>query len=480
MDPCGQVGTPTWQWARLPSFFCSSGSYLACRYFGFYTGDDVEMLDAAFRTATGLDVASWGIRNLLLPNALMAPLVWTAARLGVSGTASLIVVATLPFLFAASANILLVYALARRLARDERVATLAATLYGLHWLPLGFGSTPYPRTLAVTLILLAALMLVREPLTRRPAVAFCAGVLAAAAATARYSELVFLAPLLALVVARPQRSSRYRAVAFFLAGAATGFVLTVGLVDRLTWGRWFSSFAAFAQYTLIERRASSGVVSQPLLWYFQQLLLWLPLTALPALWRSWSRSPARLVWLFMVLPLGVLSLIHHKQLRYLQGIIPFLAIVMAIGFVGLWDDGRRRASAVLVVLTAVWGLSGLHFLGKKSMAAVAAARDLAADSSAHVLVLSQSWAWGGKLYLGNGREVRDIPTPPSVADVARALAGADTVGLYTRQVAAAPEIRRELAARGFTETGRYEWGGSKGVTVYRWRGGTLLPGVAAP
>ena len=133
--------------------------FLTCRYFGFYTGDDVEMLDAAFRTATGLEVASWDIRNLLLPNALMAPLVWAAARLGVTATSSLIVVATLPFLLAATVNILLVFAVARRLAEDERVGALAAVLYGLHWLPLGFGSTPYPRTLAVTCILAATLLL---------------------------------------------------------------------------------------------------------------------------------------------------------------------------------------------------------------------------------------------------------------------------------------------------------------------------------
>ena len=194
---------------------------------------------------------------------------------------------------------------------------------------------------------------------------FWAGVLAAVAATARYSELVFLAPLLALLVARQDRQGRLRAAAAFLTGAAAGFVLAVGLVDRLTWGRWFSSFVAFAQYTLVERRASSEVVSQPLLWYFRQLLFWLPLTALPALWKSWSRSPTRMVWLFVALPLGVLSLIHHKQLRYLQGIIPFLAILLAIGFVRLWDDGRRRATVVLVVLTAVWGLIGLHVPGQE-------------------------------------------------------------------------------------------------------------------
>jgi len=44
--------------------------FLAHRFFGFLTGDDVEVL--------------WDIRTLFVPDFLVAPAVWVASKLGVS------------------------------------------------------------------------------------------------------------------------------------------------------------------------------------------------------------------------------------------------------------------------------------------------------------------------------------------------------------------------------------------------------------
>src|SRR6202047_388997 len=49
---------------------------------GFLTGDDVEVLEAAFASATGLDYHAWEIRNLLFPRLLVSPLLSLAGALG--------------------------------------------------------------------------------------------------------------------------------------------------------------------------------------------------------------------------------------------------------------------------------------------------------------------------------------------------------------------------------------------------------------
>src|SRR5204863_9420393 len=72
--------------------------WLAHRYFGFLTGDEVEVLGEAFRRARGFAYTPWGIRNLLVPDVLVASLVWAASRIGIDDTGQLILAALLPFI----------------------------------------------------------------------------------------------------------------------------------------------------------------------------------------------------------------------------------------------------------------------------------------------------------------------------------------------------------------------------------------------
>src|SRR5436305_4632088 len=64
---------------------------------GFLTGDDVEVLEAAFVAATGLHFRPWEIRNLLFPRLLVAPVLSLAAAGGVHDRLALVRIATLPF-----------------------------------------------------------------------------------------------------------------------------------------------------------------------------------------------------------------------------------------------------------------------------------------------------------------------------------------------------------------------------------------------
>src|SRR5712671_2862267 len=99
---------------------------LAHRYFGFMTGDDVEVLSEAFRRARGLDFHPWDIRNLFVPDVVVAPVVWIATRLGISDTRTLILASALPFIALTAITTLLVYRLALRWCEDERAALVAA------------------------------------------------------------------------------------------------------------------------------------------------------------------------------------------------------------------------------------------------------------------------------------------------------------------------------------------------------------------
>jgi 4-amino-4-deoxy-L-arabinose transferase-like glycosyltransferase len=438
---------------------------LAWRYFGFLGGDDVEVLEEAFRRAVGLAYSPWKIRSLLLPDILVAPFVRLGSTLGVHETFPLVLCATVPFAVLASVNVVLVYLIAFRWLGNRAAARTAMAIYSFHWLPLAFGSTPYPRTAAVTCVLLATLSLAGGQ--RHGARGLAAGCLVALAFAARYSEGLFLLPLLLVCLsAGDGRSGALRRTVGLVGGFVVGVGLTVGLYDLLTWGRAFASFIALSKLTLVERASSSRIAVQGPLFYLARLLFWLPATLLPVLPFTWRDRRLRAAWAFLLVPLVVLSLLIHKELRYLQAAIPFLAILGAAGLAAVRDRWPRAVVTVLFVLTLVSETLGVRILRGKSMAAVTAARAMAADPAVKVVALSQAWAYGDRLYFGNRVEVRDLPTPPSEADIMANIEGADRVGLYRKEVAEDRGLAAALAGHGFVPRSTLEWGRSKAVVVF--------------
>src|SRR5690242_17583091 len=72
--------------------------FLAIRFYGFLTGDDVEVLEEAFRCAAGLEYIPWNVRNLFVPDIVVSPFVFIARSFGVRDPAHLIDAATIPFI----------------------------------------------------------------------------------------------------------------------------------------------------------------------------------------------------------------------------------------------------------------------------------------------------------------------------------------------------------------------------------------------
>lgn len=308
---------------------------------------------------------------------------------------------------------------------------------------------------------------------RAPRALFATGALLALAFAVRYSEAVFLVPVAAIALRDgPDLAARLRRLAPLAAGFAAGALLFVGLPDRLEWGAPFASLVAFARYTLFDERSSSLVPHQPAWWYLWRLAHWICPAALPALalalrprWLR-SRPAARQAWAFVALPLAALSLVHHKELRYLQGLLPFVAALSALGLAEVARAGRRWVAIALALLTIAWGLAQLDFLAGKSMAAVEAAQALAADPGARALATVQPWAFGDRLYLPERIAVREIPSPVAVATLAGAIAGADRVALYEIDLLGDPRLEATLAAASFRRLATFRHGESKAVALF--------------
>jgi hypothetical protein len=452
--------------ATLIAAVAAAQLWLAYRYFGFLTGDDVEVLSEAFRRARGLAYVPWDVRNLFVPDVVVAPTIWLAR--GVS-TRMAIFLASLPFIALSGLTIWLVYRLALRWC-SEHAAFVAALLFATHWIPLGFGSSVYPRTVAAACVVAAALIVERWP--------FVAGAFVGVAFADRFSEIVFLAPVALALQHRqeclchidprhdaqtPQTSRASVAQTLLsvpartwriLLGATVSILLTVGIYDWLTWGTPFSSIIKFAHLTLVAPDFASRVKYQAPWWYVANLVRWCSPALLPLLWFG-RRS--RAIW-FVIIPLVAFSAIKHKELRYLQVMIPFLCIAAAIGFASMRN---RRIAIALVAVSMLWDLYGLRYVVRKSQPAVMAAQWMAANPSIHSIAASQLWAFGDKLYLGDSMAMSDVGTPPEHLEEVRA----DAVALYETDLDV-PSRAATLRANGYAPVQTFRDGSAREVVVF--------------
>lgn len=436
---------------------------LAVVFFGFGTGDDTEVVLSAFHAAFGLPYDAWSIRSLVLPELVVAPFLELASLLGVRSTDGLRVAAAVPFVLLSTVSLALLHRIAFRMTSSRAVALVAASLYAVHWIPLGYASTTFPRTASTTCILAAFLLLQSRGASLAPPAA--AGAFLALAATVRYSEVVFL-PAAAAAILLAEGAGRGKARS--LLALATGFLamglLSMGIYDGLRTGRPFSSLLAFGTYTLLERESSSLEPTQPLWWYLWRLPKWFPLPLVPFAFSGDRKVPSALAAMLLI-PLILLSLVHHKELRYLQGVIPFLCLLVAVGAVHLYSLGHRKATVALLAVSLPWLAGGITFLGRKSMSAVEASRRIATERGVTTVALSQAWAYGVNLYFP-GIVVRDLPAEPSVEGLSAVVPGSDRVCLWADVVDGTPSLAAWLGEHGFARAETLRSGASRSVAVF--------------
>ncbi|MEO7973428.1 MAG: glycosyltransferase family 39 protein, partial [Thermoanaerobaculia bacterium] len=435
---------------------------LSARFFGFLGGDDVEILETGLRWAMHLNYVPWEIRNTLLPVLLVAPMGALGSALGAHSPAFLCWLATLPFALLSTLNIGLTYRLVLALSGDRMAARLGAFALGVHWVAVGYGSTVYPRTASTTCVLLAALLLVKA--LERVAAQWASGAFVALAFACRYSELIFLVPIVLLAAGRGTAGARWRRVGAVLFGFAAGALAFVALVDLLEWGAPFASLAALFDYTIVKQLASSLRPEQPVYWYLRTAHRWIAPALLGGLLLYDRRKvPAPLV-VFVLAPLLGLLLLHHKELRYLQGLLPFLCAVAGFGLARLWRAGWRKTVVVLLALSVGWSGVNLRFLGKKSMAAVEAAEYLVSSGEFVRVAAQQPWALGDRLILGEKVGVQELPLRLGAESLRQAAKEMDGVVLYSDLVT--DELRSALIDEGLCLRREFARGRSRRVSIF--------------
>ncbi len=440
---------------------------LAWRFPGYLTGDDLEIVQMAARYAAGVSYQPWVLRCLFEPLVFVWPVMKTAVLAGARDPAVLSWTAAIPSALASSLSILLVASLARRCGFSPATAAIASFLYAVHWLPLAYGATPFPRPIS-TALLLGAFVLVSSP-SVRPRAAFAAGALAGAAFAVRWSEGVALIPLLGWTIWRSR--SRNHAIVL-LAGFSAGAFLCAGITDWVTWGAPFRSLVQFFRIMYLEIPASRLAQEDPFYQYLWDVFHWAGPVAVALLFPAWKDRRSRAPLAVLGVTVLALSAFAHKEWRYLQFAIPFLCLSAAAGWQHLRERRRGVLATLALVLSAAFGLERTWtLLRNKSQAEIAAARYIRSLSPRpRAIAFEQMWAYGEHLWLGNEVRLTEIEyghplRPRAIRDAAT---GADLVGVYARHL---DELgRAELAAGGFREIARFRRDLSYECVLFAGRG----------
>ena len=307
---------------------------LAWQLPGFFSGDDVEIHLISMGALYGQHWPVWELRSAFFPMVFIYPAQRAAFALGAAAPEALVLSGRLVVALLSTAVIPLTWLAVRRLAPgDTRLAALAVLFVAISKLLVSFGSSELPRPISTVFVVAAFVAALDTKLLASAA----AGVLLGVAAAFRFSELVFIpAALLTL----PRDRYWLRAVIVGAAALSTAAAITAAS-DTVYWGTPFSSIATAVDYTLIERQSSRGY--QPPWEYLKTIPSWSTFLVVALAVAGSSRRHPDSWWLWG--PFALLSLLPHKEGRYLIPVVPFLSIAAARGFMRAIEWIRRTASA---------------------------------------------------------------------------------------------------------------------------------------
>ena len=392
----------------------------AAFYPGFFSGDDVEIHEMTFVSLFGMDWPVWDLRSPFYPMTVIYPVQRLAVWAGVTETQPLVFLGRAVVAVLSSIAVWLIYKAGAALD-DPGTGLLAAATFAIQRLHVVFGGSELPRPVSTIFVAGAFVCLLQR--SPRASGALTAGALLAVGGCLRYSELVFILPaVVVLAIDRRRRDILSMLCAFAL---TAGAILAIS--DAVYWGEPFFSLRNILRYTLVDRLSSRGY--EPLLHYLAALPSWTSIpVALLAAYGAWLGNWRPAVW--WLLPLILLSLLPHKEPRYLIPLLPFVSLNAAQGLREVLRSLREDAGFVrriekdtvalaLVVLCAgavIFEVGGWRFL--KETEPLTVARYVHDQGCRRAVGIEQAWRAGGQLYLRSCRVV-DVYAP--AADRARLL-----------------------------------------------------------
>lgn len=332
-------------------------AWLGWNEVGIYWPDEIfQSLEPAHRLVFGNGLRAWelvdGARNWTFP-ALIAAFMKLAAL--ITGGAPEGYLACLRLLFSTLGVLAAwgVYRLALVYDVKPVLAAAGAALFGMNAVSLYFSHRAMSEVASLAPVVWGFVLLV-EARDRGAQARLIAGAsLLGLATLIRLQNGWFCVGAIGLLVGN--RRSRDAAVALGVLGA---WALAFGAIDRITWGGWFHSAFVYLRFNVVEGKAAAWGTA-PFDYYARVAASAMPGPALVLLATvpfSLRRAPA--IGLTCLAFLVQLSLVPHKELRF---VVPTLPLLFALSAIGADSLAKKWLTAGRVQLLALGlGAVALH------------------------------------------------------------------------------------------------------------------------
>jgi MFS family permease len=326
---------------------------------GIYWPDEVfQSLEPAHRLVFGYGMQAWefleGARNWALPG-LVAALFQVARLLGLDEPRGYLGLTRAVFGLLGAATAWGSYRLARAYGASALAAAVGASLFALAAVPLYFAPRAMSENASALPVVLGLALALAPGASRRAVVAGAS--LLGLAVLLRLQNGVFCVGLLGVLVARRDWRAAREALAVLAMWA-----LLFGVLDRLTWGRWFHSALVYLDFNLVQGKAAAWGTA-PFSYYGRVLLRSMGAITVVALGLSVLAARRAPGLLGVALAFFVLHALQpHKELRFLVPVLPLFAALAGVGL----DTVLRHLPpsparlALPLAVVAVAGFSGMR------------------------------------------------------------------------------------------------------------------------
>jgi len=380
-------------------------------YYGFFNGDDVEVHLMTLSKLFNFESSTWNLRNPFFPMMFIFPAQAAIKALGISEPFYFVAAGRFVGVIVSALSCWLVYKIASLEFKSTPAGLFALFLFAFSSLHIAFASSEEPRILSSFFILLSVLFLMKKDGKTWPII--LSAVSLAISASMRFSELIFIVPIISyLVLDRRTKDAVVIAFVFIVACASI-----LGISDFLYWGSPFYSLWNIVDYTLVKKLSSRGY--EP---FYQYLRVseWSNYFLFLLFLLSFKLKNWKLLSL-AIIPLLLLSTLPHKESRYLVPIIPFVAILAGATvwqLLGIFQDRVTQNSnkllsfitpTVLLFLfcgSFLYEASGFRF--RRSESAVDAARYIRQKGNVAHIAFQQAWKSGLLIYLPRTTVIEDV------------------------------------------------------------------------
>jgi len=359
---------------------------------------------------------AWNLRNPFYPMVFIYPVQAGLKFLGVTDPRVLISSGAMVVIFFSALNIYLTFRIVASMYRNAVLWLFAAFFLVFSQFHIAIASTVLPRTISTTFLLAAFLFIIERPKSHVGALA--AGILLGFGAIIRFSEMIFIVPFVIYLFLER------RILHSFIMGGA--MVITAGVLlgttDYLYWGSPFYSLKNVFDYMVV--KTLPPWENQPVLYYLTHFHEWtnLFLVIFAVIAIKWKN---RYIALCAFLPILLLSVLTHKQARYLVPMLPFWSALVAIGMyrwlgylvenqegksATLWKKVKGSSVIFVFVFTAALLMEVDGYRFRRSESAVDIARYIARQGEVESVAIEQKWKAGSILYLHHIPVVMDIDT----------------------------------------------------------------------